>query len=240
MALKPVDRLWSHVPAAIPIALLIGCVVYILFNQKSWLDQDPNQLAGCAWHTECWHDEYLDLFVNDGLVQGTQSEGEFLGIIAYDLKAISTENLLAFVSVLLAVITFFVGIEIGRSRLRRQHTVDVLMGMFSSDRLANANSCMARLNLEARRGEFRIDGNISEDLDQHVICMLDFYEFICQGAFEGSLSKRSIKQVRGGPMRTTYYACRQYIEDRRNMLDRPNLYMAYERFITKVVRDAEV
>jgi hypothetical protein len=96
---------------------------------------------------------------------------------------------------------------------------------------------MSEINLRAIRGELQIDGSIGGDDDRAIITILDFYEFICQGALEGSLSRRAIREIRGGAMKTTFQICEQYIVDRRKMLSRPRLYWAYERFVKDHVDD---
>ena len=113
------------------------------------------------------------------------------------------------------------------------------MGIFQSDALAAANVRLAEINLEVESGVRALDGSVSGEDDAAIITMLDYYEFICQGVLEGSLSGRAVCQVRGGAIRTTYNTCERYIADRRDSLRRPRLYWAMERFVIDVIRDRD-
>lgn len=200
-------------------------------------DRPVSQIAGCAWQTACWHDDYYAAFVNDGLIADRPSEGNFLGWIAYRVDAISTQDLFTFFSILFSVMVFLAGLQFGRFQQRREHTLDVMMGVFTSDSLAEANVRMAEMNLQVASGALALDGSASGDTDKTLIVVLDYYEFVCQGIFEGSLSGGAVAKVRGGAMKTTYETCKRYIDDRRESLNRPQLYGAFEKFVTRRLRD---
>lgn len=197
------------------------------------------RLPSCVWQTNCWHQQFLDQYVRDGLIEGASKEGDFLGRIAYRMEAISTQDLFTFFSILFSVLVFLAGLQYGRLQQRREHTLDVIMGIFHSDALAKANVHMAFLNLEVEAGNRTIDGKITGEDDRAVITILDYYEFICQGVYEGSLSKSAVLEVRGGAMKTTYYACQKYITDRRDSLGRKRLYWAFEKFVLDEVGNRE-
>ncbi len=230
---------WQLLPG-ITLILFILCIVLfgilIADYMKSSKSFSQDQIAGCAWQTSCWHDDYLDAFVRDGLVADEPSEHDFLGFLLR-MKAITTQDIFTFLSILFSVFIFLLGLQFGKYQERRAHTIDVVLSIFTSDSLAEANTKMAKLNLQARNKEIVIDGNISGDDDATIITILDFYEFLCQGMFEGSLNKRALKEIRGGAMKTTYEVCKQYIAERRQLLNRPRLYWAFESFIENEISD---
>lgn len=74
-----------------------------------------------------------------------------------------------------------------------------------------------------------------DEVDNHLITLLDYYEFLATAYQEGSLDKHTILHTRGGPMARGFAVCEGYIRDRRKQLQAPNLYRNYEN----LVRDFE-
>lgn len=220
--------------AVVALVLLI-----VLLRRESAPPLSSDLIADCVWQTSCWHEDYYDAFVRDGLIRGLPSEGDLIGLISYRIEAISTQDLFTFFTIIFSVLIFLAGLQYGRLQDRRAHTLDVVMGIFQSDALATANVRLAEINLEVESGDRTLDGSVSGEDDAAIITLLDYYEFICQGVLEGSLSSRAVKEVRGGAMRTTYNACERYIADRRDSLSRPRLYWALERFVKNTIRDRD-
>ena len=227
------------------VGLTIACVLILLVVGVTWFPRDNGEvlssdvIADCAWQTSCWHKDYYETFVHDGLVKGSRSEGSLFGWIAYRIEAISTQELFTFFSILFSVLVFLAGLQYGRMQDRRAHTLEVIMGIFNSEALAAANVRLSAINLEVRSGARTLDGSVSGDDDAAIITMLDYYEFICQGVIEGALSAHTVREVRGGAMRSTYETCRTYIQDRRRSLSRERLYWAIENFVTNDIRDRD-
>lgn len=233
----------NHMRRSIGFVLLVlaalGLFLFTFLRPWERVELSADQIASCVWQTSCWHEQYYEAFVRDGLIDGMPSEGDLIGLIAYRIEAISTQDLFTFFTILFSVLVFLAGLQYGRMQDRRAHTLDVVMGIFHADSLANANVKLSRINLDVKEHGRTLDGSISGEDDAAIITILDYYEFICQGVFEGSLSRRAVRDVRGGAMRTTYEACQQYISDRRESLERPRLYWALERFVKDVVRDKD-
>lgn len=223
---------------ALLIILILAWIIFSLYSDL--FNNNKLQLTGCAWQTECWHDDYIDLFVNDGLVANNKNHGDLLGFLSYNLESITTSHLLTLISLIFGSITFILGINLGGRHLKRQNTVHVLTQIFSTEALSAANAKLAQINLDVQRGNYTLDGNVPEEIDKHIIVMLDFYEFISHGAIYGTLSAKTIKYQRGGTMRTTFQACEKYITERRELLERPNLYHSYEVFIKKYVKNHDI
>ena len=222
-------------------------------NEVSYLSmKDPRDLRidiltqdssiNCSWFSNCWSPNKIRLLnKNDYDKESVVGIKEYiLGSLRFHLriKGFDIQHLIAFASVLIASSSFFGGVLIGKRREVRQHTIDVLLTLMSESILADVNTKMARYNIEYIKTKKSVSGyDTDPEIDKVFIDMLDFYEFICSSAFAGSLNKKTIKKVRGGAMRSTYHTCYQYIQDRRNILDRPNLYEAFQRFVEKVIKD---
>lgn len=226
---------FSIVGVLIAFFLIALVVLVVTFARDRGPTLSSDVLADCAWQTNCWHKDYYEAFVHDGLVKGRTNEGSLFGWIAYRIEAISTQELFTFFSILFSVLVFLAGLQYGRCQDRRAHTLEVIMGIFNSDALAAANVRLSAINLEVTSGERTLDGSISGDDDAAIITMLDYYEFICQGVFEGALSAHTVREVRGGAMRSTYETCRIYINDRRASLKRDRLYWAIEQFVKREI-----
>jgi uncharacterized membrane protein len=132
MRLQQSSRTWTIVAFSAIISLIIVLLAWPNDERRSISSE---QLAGCAWFTACWHDDYYEEFVRDGLVSGGQSEGDFLGVLAYRVQAITTQDLFTFLSILFSVLVFLGGLQFGRLQHRRAYTVETIMGIFQRKRL---------------------------------------------------------------------------------------------------------
>lgn len=138
-------------------------------------------------------------------------------------------HILTVVSILVAAGLGLLGFVYNHKTRQRALTVE-LLGHFSiNDRIASANFTMSKLINEK---EVLNGSEIEDDVDQHVLDLLNYYEFLATSYQQGALDKDVITHVRGGAMSRAFDVCAQYIEDRRRSLDAPNLYQNYEKFVT--------
>lgn len=135
----------------------------------------------------------------------------------------------------LTALSIFVAVGLGvwgfidnrRSR-RRANTVEFVGNFMLNDRIGESDFAMTRLI----NGKSTVNGTeIDDETDKHVIILLDYYEFLATAYAQGALDENVILHVRGGPMSRAFAVCEQYIADRRESLDAPNLYRNLENLV---------
>ena len=140
-------------------------------------------------------------------------------------------------SVLVAIIVFIFSTLRSRIINRRQHTLTVLALINDDNPVSRAQLEMALWIREKREIK---DDNVNPEEDKTIIAILDFYDFVCHTAEKKKLDIDTVVTVIGGRMRSTYNLLWQYIQARRDRLDRKNLYAPFERFVEKHVKNRDV
>lgn len=131
------------------------------------------------------------------------------------------------ISVLLALLIFVIQSRQRRAQDRRNHTLNILLSLESIDRLSVADRQFARWIKADHR--FETD-ELSEDDENTVIDLLDFYEMICTSIFMENLDYKVTDHLRGDPMNSAYRVSAGYIRERRKRIGRTNLYENLEKF----------
>ncbi|WP_420405503.1 DUF4760 domain-containing protein [Nisaea sp.] len=131
------------------------------------------------------------------------------------------------ISVLLALFIFVLQSRQRRAQDRRNHTLNILLSLESVDRLSSADRRFARWIKTNHR--FTND-DISEEDENTIIDLLDFYEMICTSIFMENLDFKVTDHLRGDPMNAAYTVCTGYIRERRKRIGRANLYENLEKF----------
>ena len=140
----------------------------------------------------------------------------------------SLTDILTFLSVLVAIIFGVIGFLQNRSAQKKSYTVSLLENFSTNETLAASGFIMTKLIKDNRK----LDGDkIDENTDQHVINLLNYYEFLATSYVHGALNREILLHVRGGSMSRAFFVCEKYIEDRRKMLDAPNLYINYQNLV---------
>ncbi|MGH3905484.1 MAG: DUF4760 domain-containing protein [Pseudonocardiaceae bacterium] len=134
-------------------------------------------------------------------------------------------------SVLVAVVFGVVTFRQQRQAQRRQHTVGLITAFQTAQTLSAADVWMAsRISSERK-----VDVDIAESDECHVIAILDYYEFLAVLALRGIVDTTLLISLRGGTMTRCFHLCHAYIEDRRVRVG-AELYESLEIFATEYAR----
>ena len=134
-------------------------------------------------------------------------------------------------SVLVAVVFGVATVLQLRQAQRRQYTVGLLMNLQSTLTLSAADLWMAQ-RIAAHR---EIDDEVPAEDMQHVIALLDYYEFLSALAFRGFVEIPLVIDLRGGAMTRCYDLCRSYITKCRAEIG-SELYVGLETFVDEYAR----
>src|SRR5687768_14057490 len=100
-------------------------------------------------------------------------------------------------SVIIAIMTWLLSQEIDKRARRAAHTADFLAELSTNDGLAESNF---RVNQFMETGQ-RIDpSSVDEQLERHLIRLLNYYEYLSAFYFRSVLDKDLVKDLRVGPM----------------------------------------
>jgi hypothetical protein len=134
-------------------------------------------------------------------------------------------------SVLVAVVFGVATVLQLRQAQRRQYTVGLLMNLQSTLTLSAADMWMAQRIASHRE----IDDEVSTGDMQHVIALLDYYEFLSVLAFRGFVEIPLLISLRGGAMTRCYDLCHSYITTCRSEIG-SELYIGLETFVDEYAR----
>ena len=145
----------------------------------------------------------------------------------------SIADLLTFVSIMVAIVFGIIGYRQNQLAQKKSHTVNLLENFSSNETLATADFQMTRLI----NNDKKLDGyEIEDETDSYVINLLDYYEFLATSYIHGVLNQDILLHIRGGAMSRAHFVCEKYIDDRRKMLNAPNLYRNYENLVIEYRR----
>jgi len=137
-------------------------------------------------------------------------------------------DILTVLSLIVAIVFGIIGYRQNQISQKKSHTVNLLENFSTNETLAASDFKMTRLI----NGDRKLDGyEIDDETDGHVINLLDYYEFLTTSYVHGVVNRDVLLHVRGGAMSRAYFVCEKYIEDRRKMLNAPNLYKNYENLV---------
>jgi hypothetical protein len=132
----------------------------------------------------------------------------------------SVGDALTAASVLAAALTFFVRSWFLQRQERRQTTFLLLSRIFEPGPVAEARIKMARWIAEDRTIDDDLIENESDD--RVILALVDFYEFVCEGAMRGVVDRRLLNQESGGRMERAFAVARRYIRKRQDRLTEIN------------------
>lgn len=138
-------------------------------------------------------------------------------------------------SILIAVVFGAVTVLQQRQSQRRQYTVGLITAFQSADPLSQADVWMAR-RISAHRP---VGADLTDDDEEHVLPLLDYYEFLAVLAVRGLVDVPLLLNLRGGTMTRCFELCRGYVEDRR-VLAGGEVYQALELLATEYRRRTPV
>jgi hypothetical protein len=132
----------------------------------------------------------------------------------------SVGDLVTTASILGAALAFFVRSWQSQGQELRQNTFQLLSRIFEPGPVGVSRIKMARWIAAGRELEDDIVDNESDD--EVILSIIDFYEFLCEGAIRGVVDWRLVNQESGGRMERAYFVVRKYIEKRQERLSALN------------------
>lgn len=114
---------------------------------------------------------------------------------------------------------------------RRRTTIDLLANFSISDSLSESDAVVARRLVEGSP----IGPDVEFDFDQHLMQILDYYEFLCRSAYMGALDRRTLAVTRRNAIRLLRDRSRPYVEARR-LCYGPDLYSMIDWFVDNCLR----
>jgi hypothetical protein len=141
-------------------------------------------------------------------------------------------------SILIAFAIFVFGYLERRAGNRRQRTLDFLMTIIQNE--GPVHDAHIEFATWINNGRTFGDDKVSLEEDKVLIRLLDFYDLVADTAMRGAIDKEMVILHLGGRMRTTYHALANYIQARRETLDRPGLYKLFENFVTRHINNRNV
>ena len=147
-------------------------------------------------------------------------------------------NYIAVGSITVALIGLLFGYLERRSFDRRRRTLEFLLSIIEDDGPIH----QASLELATWIANSRIlkDDDVNPEEDKLIIKLLDFYDLVSDTAVRRVVDEEMIIMHLGGRMRSAYNMLKNYIQFRRDRLDRPGLYMPFETFVNDHIRDKKV
>lgn len=140
---------------------------------------------------------------------------------------INLSDFLTSVTILIALVTWLLTYQQGRTSTRHARTAEVIADLSTSDTLSESVYELTKL---INAGQLVSYDTLTASIERHVVNILDYYEYLCELYQMGILSKRTIINLRGRLMVRTYEICKDYILETRKRQKR-QVYEAFERFI---------
>lgn len=154
------------------------------------------------------------------------------------MNTITTGEILTSVSILIVLVTFVVGCLQKYFSDRRRRTFQFLLAVM--EKQGPIHQANLEFSIWISKGIVFEDDNIEADENKTIIKLLDFYDLISDSAMRGIIDQKMIILHLGGRMRSAYKITEKYIKARRERLERRNLYMPFEKFVTECIKDREV
>lgn len=129
---------------------------------------------------------------------------------------ISIGDILALISVVIAVLVYLHLNQLRRKLTRLQHTYDTVGLIFRDGPVAKARLELALWIAKNKKIENDIfEKNVE---DKTIITILDYYEYLCEGALNGQFDVDYVNREHGYRIERTYYLLKHYISARENRL----------------------
>lgn len=134
---------------------------------------------------------------------------------------------LTLASIIIGIVLASVGYLQAQSQTLTNRTLDLISNISLDETLSASDFRMARWIKQGAR----FGGDVDEEVDRHIINLLDYYEFLGVAWEQGAVHEATLMIVRCGPMVRAWDVNERYIEDRRRTLGAPNLYRRYETLV---------
>lgn len=143
-------------------------------------------------------------------------------------------ELIAAASVIVAAVTWFISQARDRERRQIAHSADLIATISAHEHLAKADFVMARMICKGDPIE-EVGGDLlAEELDRHVMALLDYYEFVATLYFANVVHCQTIERLRGPTMRRAWHLCEGYIKNRRRLFGSDEIGKDLERFVKEM------
>lgn len=139
-------------------------------------------------------------------------------------------NILLGLSVLVAIVFGLLGWWSNRKARLRAHTVNLVGNLSLNSDLASADAIVAKLVRE--KSTVRA-AEITDNLDDSLMRILDYYEFLSVAYNEGALEKEIFRHLRGSTMCLLFRVVEGYINERREVYG-DSLYKNYEAVVKEI------
>jgi Domain of unknown function (DUF4760) len=145
-------------------------------------------------------------------------------------------DLFAGASVFTAILLGTVGFRRARAAEKRAHTSELVSETVSNPALTNSLFEVVRI---INRGYLPEDGSdkngvrISTETDEHLMRVLNYYQFLAVSWKKGDTDELVLYESRGTSIIRTYNVSEDYINERRNRLEDDSIYRTLEELVCK-------
>lgn len=154
-------------------------------------------------------------------------------ILGIPTDTLTLDGVLTALSIVGGLTGWIITTRRGIASERKQYTLSLVMMLREVESLRDADTFMA---LSIRNGRTFHSDSVTDAEDRQLITLLDYYEFLAISLRHGYIEPKVIRHLRASPMVAAFRASRPYIEERRELLGREDLYEEYERFVEEVGR----
>lgn len=143
---------------------------------------------------------------------------------------ISEEIVAALITAFVAIITGYVAFRQSQARMKKEFTFNALEITYF-----NNNFVMSRQIIgQSEKFGYLPYENMPQEEQRAITDLLNFYEFLCMGVYEGTLDERQVLILHGRRIQNIYRACEGHIHARRKKLGRPKLWRYVELVATNM------
>jgi hypothetical protein len=139
-------------------------------------------------------------------------------------------NILPAISILVAIVFGTLGWSSSRTARLRAHTIDLIGNLSLNTDLAAADATVAKLVRENTIVGYK---EVSDELNNSLMRILDYYEFLSAAYKEGAMEKDTFRHLRGSTMILLHGTVAQYIKERRELYGQ-SLYKNFESVVEEL------
>ncbi|MEJ2118761.1 MAG: hypothetical protein P8Y67_07915 [Alphaproteobacteria bacterium] len=154
-----------------------------------------------------------------------------------DLVLQHSEALATIVSVVVVAIAGVIGFRADQQRHRREYTLNVISPLLTDNRLFEAHNIIIDYHVNKRRIDYN---NITDENKVLILQLLGYYEFLAASFLRKDLDRETVLCQSKSSIRNTYDVVKAFIESRRVMLSRPNVYAEFELLATQYCNDTSL
>lgn len=149
----------------------------------------------------------------------------------------SVTELLTLLWLLVAFLTWLLTHLKSKKDQKVSNTIQIINNLSTVHHLLDAD---LKIRNELRsNNDFKLN-EINEEVEERLVTILDYYEFLARLYWEGSADKASIEHLRGGLILELYKASSEYIQHLREQLGRPDLYEQLEKLTKEIASNKAI